>query len=66
MFWLIKKNHRRFEVSIWKSLKIMTTPQAIEIQDIASIRLQTALPYAFTEQGVAMLSSILNSIALLK
>jgi hypothetical protein len=56
----------------WNGLKTPAMPQDIEIQIIASNRSQivtssqkhrskTALPYAFTEQGVAMLSGILNS-----
>lgn len=56
----------------WNSLKTLVIPQDIEVQAIGSNRSQivtgsqkhrskTALPYAFTEQGVAMLSGILNS-----
>ena len=56
----------------WNGLKILTNSQNIEIQTITNNRSQivtgsqrhrsgTALPYAFTEQGVAMLSGILNS-----
>ncbi|MFT4017988.1 MAG: ORF6N domain-containing protein [Agriterribacter sp.] len=56
----------------WNGLKISTNSQDTEIQSIINNRSQivtgsqrhrskTALPFAFTEQGVAMLSGILNS-----
>lgn len=56
----------------WNGLKILTNSQNTEIQAVTNNRSQivtgpqrhrsgTALPYAFTEQGVAMLSGILNS-----
>jgi len=56
----------------WNSVKVFTESQSIEMQNITTNRSQfvtgsqkhrssTALPYAFTEQGVAMLSGILNS-----
>ncbi|MBX2923048.1 MAG: ORF6N domain-containing protein [Chitinophagaceae bacterium] len=56
----------------WNGLKILAIPQSVEIQSIAKDwsqivtgsqkhRSKIALPYAFTEQGVAMLSGILNS-----
>lgn len=56
----------------WNSLKILKTPQIPELQIITSNRSQfvtgsqkhrskTALPRAFTEQGIAMLSGILHS-----
>ena len=56
----------------WNRLKILAIGQDVDIQSIGSDwsqfvtgsqkhRSKTALPYAFTEQGVAMLSGILNS-----
>lgn len=56
----------------WNGLKILINSQYIEFHSVTSNRSQivtgsqrhrsrTALPYAFTEQGVAMLSGILNS-----
>ena len=58
--------------SEWNGLRILTNSQNIEIHSVTNNRSQivtgsqrhrsgTALPYAFTEQGVAMLSGILNS-----
>ncbi len=56
----------------WSNLKAFTVSESIEIQNTTTNRSQivttsqkhrskTALPYAFTEQGVAMLSGVLNS-----
>ena len=56
----------------WNGLKMLTNSQELEVQSVTNNRSQivtgsqrhrsgTALPYAFTEQGVAMLSGILNS-----
>lgn len=56
----------------WNNIKTLTPTQDIEIQNNIANRSQivttsqkhrssTALPYAFTEQGVAMLSGVLNS-----
>lgn len=56
----------------WNNVKTFSEPQSVDIQNLAANRSQivttsqkyrskTAIPYAFTEQGVAMLSGILNS-----
>lgn len=65
MFQLTRK-----EWSSMSSQFVMTYSQGIEKEDVNSSQIvmtysgkrpKTALPYAFTEQGVAMLSGILNS-----
>jgi hypothetical protein len=70
----VKRNIKRFPndfmfrltINEWKNLssQIVTTFQNMSSQSVMtseSKRPKTALPYAFTEQGVAMLSGILNS-----
>jgi hypothetical protein len=70
----VKRNIKRFPddfmfrltINEWKSLpsQFVTTDQNKSSQIVMtseSKRPKTALPYAFTEQGVAMLSGILNS-----
>lgn len=56
--------------SEWNDIKAMALPQSNEVQSLIPNRSQfvtssqkhrSALPYAFTEQGVAMLSGVLNS-----
>ncbi|MBB5620135.1 hypothetical protein HDE69_001173 [Pedobacter cryoconitis] len=59
----IKRNEKRFpadfmfqlsavELSDWKSQNVISNKEKVGLRK---------LPYAFTEQGVAMLSSVLNS-----
>lgn len=67
----VKRNIARFPVSFmfqlnaveWEQLQsqIATTKTTKDLQSQIATAKRRTLPYAFTEQGVAMLSSILNS-----
>ena len=68
----VKRNIKRFPKDFmfqlsrkeWDELRLNTMPQAMSSQFVMTYpdkRPLKALPYVFTEQGVAMLSGILNS-----
>lgn len=58
----VKRNIKRFPGDFMFQLSKDETKELVTICDrFKSIKHSTALPYVFTEQGIAMLSSVLNS-----
>ena len=58
----VKRNRERFPESFMFQLNVEEREEVITICDnLAPLRFARTLPYAFTEQGVAMLSSVLKS-----
>lgn len=58
----VKRNIKRFPEDFMLQLTISEKIELVAICDqFNSMKHSTALPYAFTEQGVAMLSGVLNS-----
>lgn len=58
----VKRNMKRFPKDFMFQLKKHEKNELVTICDrFKNIKHSTNLPYAFTEQGVAMLSSVLNS-----
>lgn len=58
----VKRNHERFPEDFMFQLTREEAEELVSQNVIPSLRsLGGALPYAFTEQGVSMLSSVLNS-----
>ena len=58
----VRRNIKRFPDDFMFILSVSEWKELITICDnLGSRKFSPALPYAFTEQGVAMLSSILNS-----
>ena len=58
----VKRNIRRFPADFMFELTIPEKERVVTICDhLRALKFSHQLPYAFTEQGVAMLSSILNS-----
>jgi len=58
----VKRNIRRFPEDFMFQLTEMEKEKVVTICDhLKSLKFSPQLPYAFTEQGVAMLSSVLNS-----
>jgi hypothetical protein len=61
MFQLIQEEWRKFKAYISVNQPIADNSSQIVMSSIPKNRSTKYLPYAFTEQGVAMLSSVLNS-----
>ena len=58
----VKRNKKRFPTDFMFQLTKEERDEVITICDnLQKLKFSPSLPYAFTEQGVAMLSSILNS-----
>lgn len=58
----VKRNIKRFPEDFMFQLTKKEKERLVAICDrFATLKHSTSLPYAFTEQGVAMLSSVLNS-----
>ena len=58
----VKRNHRRFPTDYMFKLTRLETNQLVANCDrFISLKHSTATPRVFSEQGVAMLSSVLNS-----
>lgn len=58
----VKRNIKRFPKDFMFQLTKEEKEEVVTICDhLAKLRFSPVLPYAFTEQGVAMLSSVLNS-----
>ena len=58
----VKRNKKRFPKDFMFQLTKLERDKVITICDnLQKLKFFPALPYAFTEQGVAMLSSVLNS-----
>ena len=58
----VKRNHERFPPEFMFQLTSTEKDQLVtNWHRFASLKHSTALPYAFTEHGIAMLSSVLNS-----
>jgi len=58
----VKRNIKRFPGDFMFQLTELEKDKVVTICDhLISLKFSYQLPYAFTEQGVAMLSSILNS-----
>jgi len=58
----VKRNIRRFPEDFMFQLTETEKEEVVTICDhLESLKFSPQLPYAFTEQGVAMLSSVLNS-----
>jgi len=58
----VKRNYKRFPKDFMFQLTIKEKEDLVAICDrFITMKYSTVLPYAFTEQGVAMLSSVLNS-----
>ena len=58
----VKRNIRRFPEDFMLQLTEIEKKEVVTNCDhLASLKFSPQLPYAFTEQGVAMLSSVLNS-----
>ena len=58
----VKRNRRRFPEDFMFQLTRTEQNELVTICDrFNTMKHSTALPYVFTEQGVAMLSSVLNS-----
>lgn len=58
----VKRNRRRFPEDFMFQLTILERDELVANCDrLVKLKHSTSMPYAFTEQGVAMLSSVLNS-----
>ncbi len=58
----VKRNIKRFPADFMFELTISEKERVVTICDhLRALKFSYQLPYAFTEQGVAMLSSVLNS-----
>ena len=58
----VKRNRERFPESFMFQLTVEEREEVLTVCDnLAPLRFARTLPYAFTEQGVAMLSSVLKS-----
>ena len=58
----VKRNMKRFPVDFMFRLTAAEKNELVAISDrFNTMKHSTVQPYAFTEQGVAMLSSVLNS-----
>jgi len=58
----VKRNIRRFpDDFMFRLNKIETEVLVANCDQLKSLKYSSSLPYVFTEQGVAMLSSVLNS-----
>jgi hypothetical protein len=58
----VKRNIKRFPVEFMFRLNREERDEVITIcDDLAPLRFARTMPFAFTEHGVAMLSSVLNS-----
>jgi len=58
----VKRNIRRFPEDFMFQLTVSEKKEVVAICDhLKSLKFSSQLPYVFTEQGVAMLSTVLNS-----